>query len=122
MPDNHDKPSHMAAPMPNAAPDPDPLVRELADTLWQIETNYQREGSGHGSRFAGERLETVQARYLVRRVRESLTTGPAREKLARHLWIADAGGAKLWDSHGIDRTAWLDRADVLLAVITGKEG
>jgi hypothetical protein len=41
-------------------------VRELADGLRRIEYNYQREGSGPGSRFEGRLLEDVQAEYAVR--------------------------------------------------------
>lgn len=49
-------------------PDLDELVRELGGLLWRIEGNYNREGSGRGSRFEGETCESVQARALVRRV------------------------------------------------------
>ena len=63
-------PSHIAVSVPPAPPDPDPLVREIAHTLYAIQCNYEREGTGPGSRFEGETLEQVQARYVVRRVRE----------------------------------------------------
>jgi hypothetical protein len=46
----------------------DPLVREVADALARIERNYDREGSGPGSRFEGRLLEDVQAQYVVRLV------------------------------------------------------
>jgi hypothetical protein len=46
------------------------LIEEVATGLWCIEGNYHREGSGPGSRFAGQRLEVVQARWALRRVRE----------------------------------------------------
>lgn len=63
-------PSHVAVSVPPAPPDPDPLVEEIAQTLYSIEVNYEREGAGPGSRFEGETLERVQARYVVRRVRD----------------------------------------------------
>jgi hypothetical protein len=46
----------------------DPLVEEIADALVAIERNYQREGSGPGSRFEGKRLEVVQAEFVVRKL------------------------------------------------------
>lgn len=48
----------------------EPLVAEIADTLWRIEVNYNREGSGPGSRFEGQRCEVVQAAWVIRRMRE----------------------------------------------------
>ena len=48
----------------------DDLIEELAWMLTRIATNYQREGSGPGSRFAGQRLEVVQAGAVLRRIRE----------------------------------------------------
>lgn len=53
-----------------AEPD-DPLVTEIADMLWRIQCNYQREGAGPGSRFEGRTLEAVQARAVIRHVREA---------------------------------------------------
>lgn len=53
---------------PNAPRPEDPLVLEVADMLARIETNYDREGSGPGSRFEGRLLEDVQAEAAVRRV------------------------------------------------------
>ncbi|MER7166768.1 hypothetical protein ABT336_11990 [Micromonospora sp. NPDC000207] len=44
----------------------------------------------------------------------------ARDRLARYLWIADAGDARMWDRRGVDRTAWLAKADMLLDSITGR--
>ena len=38
--------------------------------LIAIEANYERETSGPGSRFEGQRLEIVQARAVLRRIRE----------------------------------------------------
>jgi hypothetical protein len=59
-------------PSPAAPPDPDPAVREVADMLRRIQINYEREGSGPGSRFEGEMLETVQARAVIRHLRAHL--------------------------------------------------
>jgi hypothetical protein len=47
-------------------PETDPLVREIGDGLRRIETNYEREGSGPGSRFEGRCLEYVQAEWVIR--------------------------------------------------------
>jgi hypothetical protein len=47
----------------------------VADTLRRIEVNYDREGSGPGSRFEGELLEDVQARTAVAMVRAGLGGG-----------------------------------------------
>jgi hypothetical protein len=59
------------------------LVEELATMLAAIEANWQAEGSGPGSRFAGQRLEVVQARAVVRRVREAVAADIAAHA-ARH--------------------------------------
>jgi hypothetical protein len=48
----------------------DELTEEIAGMLVRIERNYLRETSGPGSRFEGQRLEIVQARAVIRRVRE----------------------------------------------------
>lgn len=61
--------------MPPTEPARDPLEEEIASLLVAIETNYHREGTGHGSRFEGERLEVVQARAVIRRVRDAGSTG-----------------------------------------------
>lgn len=53
----------------------DDLIEELAGMLVSIEANYQRETSGPGSRFEGQRLEVVQARAVLRRVREAAARG-----------------------------------------------
>lgn len=58
--------SHEAVPSPNAPRPADPLVRELADGLRRIEFNYQKEGSGPGSRFEGRLPEDVQAEWVMR--------------------------------------------------------
>jgi len=43
----------------------------VADTLRRIEVNYDKEGSGPGSRFEGQLLEDVQARAVIAMVRSS---------------------------------------------------
>ena len=47
------------------------LIEDIAQMLVCIEANYERETSGPGSRFEGQRLEVVQARAVIRRVREA---------------------------------------------------
>lgn len=42
------------------------LAEQIAHMLVAIEVNYRREGSGPGSRFAGMRLEYVQACAAIR--------------------------------------------------------
>lgn len=54
---------------PNKPRPADPLVLEVADMLRGIEANYEREGSGPGSRFEGRLLEDVQAEQVVRLLR-----------------------------------------------------
>lgn len=54
---------------PNA-PRPTGVILELAEMLRRIEANYEREGSGPGTRFEGRLLEDVQALAIVRRLRE----------------------------------------------------
>jgi hypothetical protein len=51
---------------PNAPRPADPLIVEVSDALYRIECNYEREGSGPGSRFEGRILEDVQAEWVVR--------------------------------------------------------
>lgn len=51
---------------PNKPRPSDPLVREVADTIARTGANYDREGSGPGSRFEGRLLEDVQAEMAVR--------------------------------------------------------
>jgi hypothetical protein len=53
----------------------DDLIEELAGMLERITANYERETSGPGSRFEGQRLEVVQARAVLRRVRQVAATG-----------------------------------------------
>lgn len=51
-------------------PDPDAaLIRDLDRVLWNVEGNYQREGSFAPSRFEGQTLQTAQARAVLREVR-----------------------------------------------------
>lgn len=50
-----------------------PFVAALADALERIETNYRHEGAGPGSRFAGERLALVQARFAVQFALQQIT-------------------------------------------------
>jgi hypothetical protein len=70
------RPSHVAASSPTVR-STDPLVRELADGLNRVTRNYEREGSGPGSRFEGRLLEDVQAEWAVREllVRDMNLTG-----------------------------------------------
>jgi hypothetical protein len=65
---------------PNKPRPADPLTLEVADMLCRIERNYEREGSGPGSRFEGRLLEDVQAEAVLRRIREwgqNVATGGA---------------------------------------------
>lgn len=64
-------PSHVVVESPNADVSGDePIVTQIADGLERITINYGQEGSGPGSRFEGLTLERVQARWVVREVRE----------------------------------------------------
>jgi hypothetical protein len=48
----------------------------------------------------------------------------ARERLARHLWTADAGSPDRWDSFNLDdeaRAPFYTEVDKILAVIAGRE-
>lgn len=65
------QPDRIAAYSPTKEPR-DALEAEIADTLYRIQVNYEREGTGPGSRFEGERLEVVQARWVIRRLREEM--------------------------------------------------
>lgn len=62
---------------PNAPRPADPLVRQAADMIAAIERNYDREGSGPGSRFEGRRLEDVQAEAVTRLVRAAVRQATA---------------------------------------------
>lgn len=57
---------------PNKPRPGDPLVREVADAIARTERNYDREGSGPGSRFEGRLLEDVQAELAVRMAQAGL--------------------------------------------------
>lgn len=77
--------------------------------------------------------DTTGMLYAVRHAlaAERRNVGPvlnadARERLARHLWVADAGSPSMWDRiadrpYADARASYYTKADVLLAVITGKE-
>lgn len=47
-------------------PDRDALLDQLAGVIYRVEANWDREGSGPGSRFEGELREHAQARGVVR--------------------------------------------------------
>lgn len=63
------RPSHIVVEMPTAPPPDDPFVQELADSFWRIEGNYDREGTGLGSRFEGKTLQRCLAEFAIRVVR-----------------------------------------------------
>ena len=62
-------PGLVVANSPNAPRPDDPLIIEISDALHRIAVNYEREGSGPGSRFEGCLLEDVQAEWIVRHMR-----------------------------------------------------
>lgn len=66
MPEIHDSPNK---PRPT-----DPFVIEVSEMLHRIRVNYEREGSGPGSRFEGMLLEDVQAQAVARLVDRALET------------------------------------------------
>ena len=68
--DDELRPHVIVVASPNAPRPDDPFVVYIADTLRRIEINYEREGSGPGSRFEGRLVEDVQAQTVVRIVRE----------------------------------------------------
>ncbi len=50
----------------SACPTYDPeAIAELDGVLWRVAGNWQREGSGPGSRFEGQTMETVQVMALL---------------------------------------------------------
>lgn len=51
---------------PNVPRPDDPMILDLSGLLYRICVNYEREGSGPGSRFEGRLLEDVQAEAAVR--------------------------------------------------------
>lgn len=64
------RPSYVLVDSPNADVSGDePIVTQIADGLERITINYEREGSGPGSRFEGLTLERVQARWVVDQIR-----------------------------------------------------
>jgi hypothetical protein len=75
---------------PNKPRPADPLVREAAALLAAIERNYEREGSGPGSRFEGRLLEDVQAEAVVR-----LAQDPAARK---YLALLDEATQVMWNT------------------------
>lgn len=72
---------------PNKPRPAQPDVRFAADTLRIIEVNYQREGSGPGSRFEGRLLEDIQAETVLRLISRKLLDMPPQIclKLIREL-------------------------------------
>jgi hypothetical protein len=50
----------------------DEMADDLARSLWHIEGNYAREGSGPGSRFEGRTLQAVQIEYVLRQIKGHL--------------------------------------------------
>lgn len=106
-----------AAASPNEPRPSDPLVTAVADMLARIERNYDREGSGPGSRFEGRLLEDVQAKAVVNLVRSyaprevaDVTAGIATEALdlADHL------------AHVLNDTGTADRAGALRRRLLGE--
>lgn len=91
-----------------------------------------------GARVLGE----VPAAHDVPDAEPLVLAPDARERLARHLWVADGGSGELWDGVAADvaraysdltpaetklaqesfRGKYLAYADEILAVIAGKEG
>jgi hypothetical protein len=57
---------------PNAPRPSDPLVLRVSAAIAGVARNYDREGSGPGSRFEGQLLEDAQAALAVRMVLEAL--------------------------------------------------
>jgi hypothetical protein len=86
------RPSHVAASSPTVR-STDPLVRELADGLNRVTRNYEREGSGPGSRFEGRLLEDVQAEWAVREllVRDMNLTGLPTALMPAGMTISSLG-------------------------------
>jgi hypothetical protein len=71
-------------------PEDKQLAEEIGNMLWHIEGNYNREGSGPGSRFEGQRLEIVQAHAVIRRIREHLDAAEPVETAEQSAAIVDA--------------------------------
>lgn len=60
---------YVVVPSPMAPPPEDPFVTEIEEMLYRILINYEREGSGPGSRFEGKTLERCQAEQVIRHIR-----------------------------------------------------
>lgn len=88
---SHDMPHTKARTMPPTKPPATSLEAEIADTFVRIENNYVRETTNYGSRFEGECLEVVQARWAIRRVRNSALAEMAAE-------VREVNIAKGWRS------------------------
>jgi hypothetical protein len=70
---------------PNKPRPSDPLVIAVAGMIAQIERNYDREGSGPGSRFEGRLREDVQAVAVVAMVRDAVRQATAAALRRPHL-------------------------------------
>jgi hypothetical protein len=64
-------------------------VRWIADTLARVERNYDREGSGPGSRFEGMLREDAEAQCVLRLLAAKLLTLPQPEMLRRLRELAE---------------------------------
>jgi len=73
-----DHPDHMATGSWCVLDAPPDLVDEITVMLAAVERNYERERSGPGSRFEGQRLQFAQARTVIRRVFEYVRTEQGR--------------------------------------------
>lgn len=71
---------------------PAELVSELGDMLYRVQCNYEREGSGPGSRFEGRRLEDVQAQRMIRAIREHDAHAPVIVERGTHLDVTWPSG------------------------------
>lgn len=78
---------------------PEALVSELADAFWRIEGNYNRESSGPGSRFDGQRLEFALALFAVRQCRRAFRPRIEAEAAALVRDLVDPD-ACWYDHHG----------------------
>lgn len=83
--------TYTAVNSPNA-PRPEQPVRAIADSIRHVEINYEREGSGPGSRFEGKLLEDVQAEVACRYLAVKLLDLPLAERLALLRQLARRGG------------------------------
>jgi hypothetical protein len=85
--------SGTAAESPNAPRPQDPLTRQVADALARTGANYDREGSGPGSRFEGRLLEDVQAELAVRMVLQAQPLSQLRWAPYQEFGITDPAEA-----------------------------